>query len=123
MSPQPVVVFDTNVLIPLILPASLSTRLFLRLRAAGWWVAVSPQILAEVRDKMLTKESLRQWLGLSDEQIREFADKTLPGKTRSIPGIRNAHGAVPSDPKDEALLEPRYEVIGLGGLRPHPREY
>lgn len=104
MSPQPVVVFDTNVLIPLILPASLSTRLFSRLRAAGWWVAVSPQILAEVRDKMLTKDSLRQWLRVSDEQIHEFAEKILPGKTRSIPGIRNAHGAVPRDPKDDIII-------------------
>lgn len=40
-----VVVFDTSVLIPLIIPASRSTRLFSRLERAGWQVAVSPQIL------------------------------------------------------------------------------
>jgi hypothetical protein len=44
MPENPVVVFDSNVLIPLILKASLSTRLFLRLDAAKWEVAVSPRM-------------------------------------------------------------------------------
>ena len=58
---MPTVVFDTSVLIPLILKASHSTRLFLRLRGAGWHVAVSPQIMAEAREKMETKRSVREW--------------------------------------------------------------
>ena len=57
--PGSVVVFDTNTLIPLILPASLSTRLFSRLNRAGWVIAASPHILLEVADKLRTKESLR----------------------------------------------------------------
>jgi putative PIN family toxin of toxin-antitoxin system len=99
-----VVVFDTSVLIPLVLEASLSTRLLDRLRLAGWHVALSPQILAEARDKMLTKPNLRKWLALSDVEITEFLDQDLPGKTRALPGIRNAHGAVPADPKDDMIV-------------------
>ena len=99
-----VVVFDTNVLIPLVLTASRSTRLLSRLRAAGWHVAVSPQILAEVREKMLTKEPLRQWLELSAAEISAFLNRDLPGKTRAVPGIRQAHGAVKADPKDDKII-------------------
>jgi len=69
-----VVVFDTNVLIPLILPASRSTRLFLRLLGDAHQVVVSPAILSEVREKMLTKSTLWKWLGVSDEQIHRFVD-------------------------------------------------
>ena len=108
--PGSVVVFDTNTLIPLILPASLSTRLFDRLRAAGWHVAMSPQMLAEARDKLTTKASLRRWLKLSDQIIQQFVDHDLPGKTRCIPGFRQAHGAVPADPKDDMVVAAALEA-------------
>jgi predicted nucleic acid-binding protein len=70
MPENPVVVFDSNVLIPLILKASLSTRLFLRLDAAKWEVAVSPRMIAEVEEKLRTKKSLRRWTKLSDNDDR-----------------------------------------------------
>ncbi len=108
--PNRVVVFDTNVLIPLLITASSSTRLFSRLRAAGWHIAASPQILAEVRDKLTTKESLRRWLDVSDSQIAQFVDHDLPGKTRWIPGIRQVHGAVPADPKDDIIIAAALEA-------------
>jgi len=101
---MPTVVFDTSVLIPLILKASRSTRLFSRLRAAGWHVAVSPQIVAETREKMETKRSVREWLKMSDEEINTFLDQDLPGKTRALPGVRQAHGAVKADPKDDIII-------------------
>ena len=41
-----IVVVDSNVLITLIVPASLSTHVLARLDAAGWEVAASPQVLA-----------------------------------------------------------------------------
>ena len=69
-----VVVLDTNVLIPLIIPSSRSTGLFLRLLGDGHEVVVSPAILSEVREKMLTKSTLRKWLGVSDEQIHRFVN-------------------------------------------------
>ena len=61
--PNQIVVFDSNVLIPMILSASRSTRLFYRLDAAGWEIAGTPQLLAEVEDKLRSKASLRKWLG------------------------------------------------------------
>jgi len=67
--PNHIVVFDSNVLIPMMLSASLSTRLFYRLDAAGWEVAATPQLLAEVADKLRTRESLRKWLDASDADI------------------------------------------------------
>ena len=99
-----VVVFDSNVLIPLVIPASRSTRLFARLRAAGYVVAVSPQILEEVREKMFTKATLRRWLGLSDEEIRRFVNVDLPAMLRLIPGNEKASGAVKADPKDDKII-------------------
>lgn len=112
---MPSVVFDSSVLIPLILPASRSTRLFLRLEAAGWPVVVSPQILSEVREKMKTKQSVRKWLKLSEPEIDRFLDVVLPGMTRTVAGVRQAHGAVPADPKDDiviaAALESKAEYI------------
>lgn len=103
-------VFDTSVLIPLILEASASTRLFLRLQAAGWHVAISPQIMAEARRKMETKQSVRQWLKMSDEEISRFLDHDLPGKTRSLPGVRQAHGAVPADRSDDIIVAAALEA-------------
>ena len=105
-----IVVFDTNVLIPLLLPASRSTGLLARLRAAGGRVAASPQILDEVRDKLTTKQSLRKWLDVSDEQITRFVDQDLPGKLRWVPGVRQAHGAVPADPKDDIIIAAALEA-------------
>lgn len=108
--PELVVVFDTNDLVTLILPASHSTRLLARVRAAGGWVAASPQLLAEAREKMTSKPSLRKWLGLSDAEIAEFLDQDLPGKTRALPGIRQAHGAVPADPTDDKIIAAALEA-------------
>jgi len=98
------VVFDTDVLIPVILGRrSRSARLFSRLEAAGWRVATSPQILLEVRDKMMTKETLRQWLQRSDEEIEQFVDR-LAVVCELVPGSRQAHGVVPADPKDDKII-------------------
>jgi predicted nucleic acid-binding protein len=91
---MPSVVFDTSVLIPLILETSRSTRIFLRLEIAGWPIVVSPSILNETREKMQSKKSLRKWLKLSDAQIDQFLDVILPGKTRLVAGLTDATSAV-----------------------------
>lgn len=104
------VVFDSSVLIPLAIRASRSTRLFFRLNAAGWDIVVTPQLLAEVAEKIQTKESLRKWLALNDVQIRLFLNVGLPGMVRQIAGVRQAHGAVPSDPKDDMVLAAALEA-------------
>ena len=98
-----IVVFDSNVLIPLFIPACRSTRLFSRLKAAGWQVALTPQILAEVRDKLLNQEPLKRWLKATDPEIQEFLTK-LPTVTRVMPGNEIATGAVPADPKDDMVI-------------------
>ncbi len=110
MPEQPVVVFDTNVIIPLIVEASHSTRLFLRLAKAEWQIVVSPQLLAETRAKMKTKRSVRQWLKMSEEQIDTFLDVTLPGITVEVLGVRQTHGAVPADPKDDMVIAAALEA-------------
>ena len=99
-----VVVFDTDVLIPIILGRkSYSARLFRRLKAAGHKIAVSPQILAEVRTTMLTDQRLRDWLEVSDNEIERFVDRLA--KTCSVSlGSRHAHGSVPADRKDEKII-------------------
>lgn len=104
-----VVVFDTNVLIPMLIPASRSTRLFLRLLDAGAHVAVTPQILAEVDEKLQTKESLRKWLGVSDKDIQQFLER-LATTCRVVSGIRQAHGAVPDDPDDDMIVAAALEA-------------
>ncbi len=102
--PKAVVVFDTNALIPLILKASSSTRLFSRLNAAGWEIAASPQILLEVADKLRTKESLRKWLDLAEENIERFVSETIMDMVSEVPGHRQAHGAVEADPDDDKII-------------------
>jgi hypothetical protein len=89
---MPTVVFDSSVLIPVILsfifPVSRSTRLFSRLRAVAWHIAVSPQILVEVREKMFTKKSLRDWLELTDEEITQFV---LPCLTKPFNQVQHTN--------------------------------
>jgi predicted nucleic acid-binding protein len=101
---MPSVVFDTSVLIPLILPASRSTRLFLRLEAAGWQVVVSPQILKETREKLKTKRSVRQWLQLSVADIDQFLDVVLPGKHERCPACGKPMAQYPPTQKTTRSL-------------------
>ncbi|MEX2120452.1 MAG: putative toxin-antitoxin system toxin component, PIN family [Pirellulales bacterium] len=107
-----VVVFDTNVIIPLSIPTgrSRSSRLFLRLKASGHVIAVSPQILAEVREKLLTKEPLRKWLKLSDEEIERFVQQLPSLLGRTLKGTLHLHGVVPADPKDDAIIAAAVEA-------------
>jgi putative PIN family toxin of toxin-antitoxin system len=104
------VVFDSNVLIPLILRASHSTRLFFRLEAAGWRIVASPQLLAEVDEKLRTKDSLRKWLQLSDADIDEFLQNGLPGIVQRIAGTTETPGAVPADPEDDMVIAAAVEA-------------
>ncbi len=107
-----VVVFDSDVLIPLILPASRSTRLFARLTEAGHVVAASEPLLDEVREKLRTKPSVREWLALSDSDIERFLEK-LPALCRVTPGLLSVSGAVPDDPKDDMVIAAAVESGAL----------
>lgn len=98
-----VVVFDTDVLIPMILPASRSARLFRRLRAAGHVVATSPQILAEVHDKLLEDEAVQTWLELPARDLNAYL-RDLPRLLRRTRGLVTVHGAVRDDPDDDKIL-------------------
>jgi putative PIN family toxin of toxin-antitoxin system len=102
--PSGVVVWDTSVLIPLILPKSKSAALFSRLDKAGWIVAITPEILEEVRQKLQTKPQLRKWLALTDAEIAEFVDTVLPALVRLYPGVVTTAGAVLADPDDDAIV-------------------
>lgn len=108
--PSSIVVFDSNVLIPLILTASRSTRLFYRLDAAGWQLAATPQLLAEVEDKLRSKKSLRAWLKTTDDDIDDFVNVRLRNMVNMKPGHRQAHGAVPADPKDDIIIAAALEA-------------
>lgn len=106
-----VVVFDSSVLIPVIIKASRSARLFWRLLDAGHEVAISPALFDEVADKVRTKQTLRDWLNLSEKQIEQFlAD--LPQYCVVVPGYAQAHGAVPADPKDDMIIATALEARG-----------
>ncbi len=103
-----VIVFDTNVLIPLIIAASRSTRLFRRLRASGHKVATSLEILEEAREKMLTSPTLRKWLDLSDDEIVQFLED-LATVCVVVPGLIGVHGVVVADPDDDKILSAAVE--------------
>jgi putative PIN family toxin of toxin-antitoxin system len=100
---QLLIVFDTNVVITLSIGASRAAHLFARLRAGVHRVAVSPQILAEVAEKMRTRPSLRKWLRLTDEEIDAFL-QSLPKLMDVTAGLETADGAVPADPKDDMII-------------------
>ena len=102
--PGEVTVWDSNVLIPLILPRSKSFALYSRLDNAGWIISATPAILEEVREKLETKPSLRKWLALSDDDIAEFVNRVLPALVRVYPGVVTATGAVPDDPDDDVVI-------------------
>lgn len=98
-----VVVFDSDVLILMVLPASKSTRLFHRLRRAGHTIATSPQILAEVREKLLTDGAVRAWLELPDRDLRAYL-RDLPRVLRQTRGLVTVRGAVKDDPDDDQVV-------------------
>ncbi len=107
MPQQPIAVFDANVIIPLSLVSgrSLSTRLLLRLKAAGHVVAISHELLEEVADKLRTKRALRKWLQLSDAEIEAFLTDlpTLLGYQ-----LKRRHKRIPrvvtADPDDDKII-------------------
>ena len=98
-----IVVFDSDVLIPMILPASRSARLYERLRVAGHKIAISPQILDEVREKLRTKKSVRDWLELSDKDIEQYL-RDVPRLCVLTQGLVEVRGVVTDDPKDDMVL-------------------
>lgn len=98
-----IVVFDSSVLVPLILDASHSTALFRRLISAGHLIVASPALFDEVARKLRTKASLRRWLNLPDDQIERFlAD--LATLLVFVPGALAIPGAVPDDPDDDVVI-------------------
>jgi putative PIN family toxin of toxin-antitoxin system len=98
-----IVVFDTDVLIPMILPASLSARLYFRLRAAGHKVATSALIIEEVTEKLLTDQGVRRWLKLSDAEISSFLND-LPRYCVQIRGLLGIAGVVVADRDDDKII-------------------
>ncbi len=72
-------------------------------------VVATPQIIEEVRDQMTTKESLRTWLGVSDDDIDRFLDD-LQVLCDIMPGNVKADGAVPADPKDDIIIAAALEA-------------
>lgn len=111
--PQPlVVVFDTSVLIPLAVPTgrSRSTRLLNRLRVNGHLVAISPQIHDEVTEKLRTKQSLREWLEVSDEGIERFLKNLSTMLGRRVKGKKQLSGVVKADPKDDKIIAAAVEA-------------
>ena len=61
-------------------------------------------MLAEVEDKLRTKKNLRSWLKATDNGIDEFVNVRLGNIVTMKPGHRQAHGAVPIDPKDDMII-------------------
>lgn len=109
MAQQLVTVFDTNVLIPLILPASRSTGLFNRLRASSHRVALTEPIYDELEYELRTNERLRAWMRKLDDEITQFlAD--VRTNCYLLPGYRQAHGAVPADPRDDKIIAAALEA-------------
>lgn len=104
-----IVVFDADVLIPMILPASRSARLFMRLRSAGHKVAISPQILEEVREKLLTDVGVRDWLELPDKDLEAYL-KDLPKLCVLTEGSVVIQGVVRDDPDDDKILACAKEI-------------
>lgn len=98
-----IVVFDTDVLIPMILPASRSAHLYARLLAAGHKVAISPAILEEVREKVLTDAGVRDWLELPDKDLETYL-KDLPKLCVLTAGSVVVQGVVKDDPDDDKII-------------------
>jgi len=103
MSALLVVVFDSNVAIPLVLAASRSSRIVARLLAGGHEPVISAAILSEVEEKLHTKESLRKWLGVADEEIEEFLNNLSTVFTVFVTED-NVPRVVVDDPDDDLVI-------------------
>lgn len=97
------VVFDVNVLIPLLIPASRSSLLLAQLTSRGYRVATTPALLADVERKLRTKHSLRKWLGVDDERIAWFMTE-LQDICDLFSGTIETHGVVQADPDDDRVI-------------------
>lgn len=97
------VVFDANVVIPLIVPASRSTRVLHRLVESGHEVVISTATLLEVQEKLLTKKTLRKWLRVSDEEIESFVENIAIACT-VIVTPSNVPKVVLADPDDDPII-------------------
>jgi putative PIN family toxin of toxin-antitoxin system len=104
-----VVIFDTSVLLPAILPASQSRRLLRKVQELGGAVAISPQISSEVAAHLKHDRRLREWLGVTEEQIDRFL-RFLGTQCLQLRGTRQAHGAVPADPDDDKIVAAAIEA-------------
>jgi putative PIN family toxin of toxin-antitoxin system len=97
------VVLDANVVIPLIVPASRSTRVLHRLVESGHEVVISTAILLEVQEKLLTKKTLRKWLRVSDEEIESFVEN-IAITCSVIVTPSNVPKVVLADPDDDLII-------------------
>lgn len=98
-----IVVLDVNVMIPLLIPASRSTRLVVKLAQHGIKAAATPALLADVERTLRTKPSLRKWLNVDDELISRFLVE-LRESCLLFPGMMQIPGAVAADPDDDRVL-------------------
>lgn len=79
------VLFDTSVVIPMIVDVSLSNRLFERLLTGGHEIVVSQAILSETKRNYDSIAGLRRWHSKDDEAIQRFLDR-LPTLFQIAPG-------------------------------------
>lgn len=103
------VLFDMSAVIPMTIDVSLSTRLADRLWDAGHEIVISPGILDEAREKLLTNPGLRKWLSKDDRELRTFLDR-LPKLCLVAPGDVEIRGEVPDDPDDDHVLAAALEM-------------
>jgi putative PIN family toxin of toxin-antitoxin system len=103
------VLLDTNVVITLVLDFSLSRRVVEKLREAEHEIWISPAIIEETRDKLLTSPGLRKWLAAEDDIILRFLD-LLPSLFNIAPGLLTLAGEVPDDPNDAHVVAAAFEI-------------
>jgi putative PIN family toxin of toxin-antitoxin system len=103
------VLFDTSVVIPMVIDVSLSSRLAERLWEAGGEIILSPGILEETREKLMTSRAVRKWLATEDDDLLAFLDR-LRVLCRIAPGILEVQGEVGDDPDDDHILSAALEM-------------
>lgn len=106
---QVLVIFDTNVLLPLLVGSTPRAQALRHAwHARRFELFITPQVLAEV-ERVLTYPRVRRNYALTRSEVDAIVD-VLKGRARLLPGLYEGVTAVQADPSDNVFLAAALEA-------------
>jgi putative PIN family toxin of toxin-antitoxin system len=99
----PSIVVDTTVLISaFITPEGVSAKLLEQARAAGFTLCLSPELIEELRSRLLHRRKMRKSYQYADERVHRHC-RDLEAACRLITDLPHVH-VVERDPNDDMVI-------------------